>query len=339
MIARAEKEIEPRPLIPIPDDPLPHEGAMVEFPYVVEPPDFLVVEVLEGLPGRPITGTRLVRPDGTITLGFYGNLYVKGLTPQQIKAKIAIHLRKYLPDENLGLLGINPDTREQFPIDPADSDRIFVDLDGYNSKHYHVEGDVGLPGRYPWTGNETVLDAMDFVGGFTPTADLDDIRVVRPARGGKPARTYKIDWAAIRDRGDATANLQLFPDDRLVVGRNPGGLAAVEHKRTAELLSLELSPILSYGFAIKTLDSAQQNATPRSDFNFTLKLGKGEFSFYRSPDGPAIAPAQREAVLKGFADAWWGSPHPEGAKLDEKTFREGLIRSLDPPSPQPARSN
>ena len=48
--------------------------------YVVEPPDLLVVEVLEALPGRPISGERLVRPDGKISLGFYGDLYVAGLT-------------------------------------------------------------------------------------------------------------------------------------------------------------------------------------------------------------------------------------------------------------------
>ena len=32
--------------------------------YVIEPPDIIIVEVLEALPGRPITGERLVRPDG-----------------------------------------------------------------------------------------------------------------------------------------------------------------------------------------------------------------------------------------------------------------------------------
>ena len=47
--------------------------------YVVEPPDLVLVELLEGLPGRPISGERLVRPDGTISLGWYGDVYVAGL--------------------------------------------------------------------------------------------------------------------------------------------------------------------------------------------------------------------------------------------------------------------
>ena len=52
------------PLPTIPDDPPPHEGAMISLPHVIEPPDLVIIEVLEALPGRPISGERLVRPDG-----------------------------------------------------------------------------------------------------------------------------------------------------------------------------------------------------------------------------------------------------------------------------------
>src|SRR5204863_2266894 len=78
---------------------LPREFTKVSMPeYVVEPPDLLLVEVLEALPGRPISGERLVRPDGKITLGFYGEIYVAGLTTDEIKEKIVLHLRKHLHD-------------------------------------------------------------------------------------------------------------------------------------------------------------------------------------------------------------------------------------------------
>ena len=83
---------------------IPGEKRMVsQPPYVVEPPDILLVEVLESLPGRPITGERLVRPDGTISLGFYGEVYVAGLTMNEIKEKIILHLRTYIQDNALGL--------------------------------------------------------------------------------------------------------------------------------------------------------------------------------------------------------------------------------------------
>ena len=72
--------------------------------HQVEPPDLLLVEVLEALPGRPLSGERLVRPDGTISLGFYGDIHVAGLTEAEIKEKVVLHMRKYLSDEILGLV-------------------------------------------------------------------------------------------------------------------------------------------------------------------------------------------------------------------------------------------
>ena len=56
---------------------------------------------------RPITGERLVRPDGMISLGFYGDVHVAGLTLRQAKEKIILHLRSYLPDLHLGTVHLN----------------------------------------------------------------------------------------------------------------------------------------------------------------------------------------------------------------------------------------
>ena len=74
---------------------------------MVEPPDLLIVEVLDALPGRPISGERLVRPDGKISLGFYGDIYVAGLTIPEVKEKVVRHLQKYLEDEALGLVQVD----------------------------------------------------------------------------------------------------------------------------------------------------------------------------------------------------------------------------------------
>ena len=114
----AAYDLKPHPLPPIPDDPPPHEGAMIGLPQVVEPPDLIIVEVLEALPGRPISGERLVRPDGKITLGFYGEIDVRGLTLPQVKVAIIKHLRKFLTDETLGLIS-SPES-EAFGFPPED---------------------------------------------------------------------------------------------------------------------------------------------------------------------------------------------------------------------------
>ena len=125
-------DIKPRALVPIPDDPPPHEGAMIQIPYVIECPDVVRVEVLQAAPGRPIQGPRMVRMDGTISLDFYGEIAVTGLTAIQVKEKLVLHLRKYLKDTVLGLVTIDGGTGEAardghgklIPISPADSEYV-----------------------------------------------------------------------------------------------------------------------------------------------------------------------------------------------------------------------
>ena len=51
-------------------------------------------------------------------------------------------------------------------IAPEASDRVFVDITAYNSMYYYVQGDVSIVGRLPSTGNETVLDGLQFAGGL-----------------------------------------------------------------------------------------------------------------------------------------------------------------------------
>jgi hypothetical protein len=105
---------------------------------------------------------------------------------------------------------------------PRDNTRVFVDVAAYNHLMYYVQGEVNAPGRLPWTGNETVLDAINYANGLNPAGDPHNIRLVRPARGKTPARIYPIDLQAITELGDSKANLQIFPGDRIIVGRPPG---------------------------------------------------------------------------------------------------------------------
>jgi polysaccharide export outer membrane protein len=210
---------------------IPREFSKVSMPdYVVEPPDLVIVEVLEALPGRPVSGERLVRPDGKISLGFYGDVYVAGLTIPEVKEKIILHLRKYISDETLGLverdeqgeLVMDRDTNQPKLIDPKESPRVFVDVTAYNSKNYYVLGDVLVPGKLPITGNETVLDAINYAGGLLPTAAPQNIRLVRPAPPGACCeQLLPVNLAAITNGGDPTTNYQLMPGDRIVVHRDP----------------------------------------------------------------------------------------------------------------------
>ena len=234
---------------------LPREFTKVSMPdYVVEAPDLLIVEVLEALPGRPISGERLVRPDGKISLGFYGDIFVAGLTTDEIKEKIVLHLRKFLPDEVLGLAQIDPKDGSEKEVAPRDSNRVFVDVTGYNSKFYYVQGDVGAPGRLPITGNETVLDAIQFAGGLISTAAPNNIRLVRPAPPGACCeQTLPVNIAAIINSGDPTTNYQLMPGDRLVVFRDPIVRATIFIDRIAAPFQTVLNSTLQFGFTARTI--------------------------------------------------------------------------------------
>ena len=236
---------------------LPREFTKVSMPdYVVEPPDLLIVEVLEALPGRPISGERLVRPDGKISLGFYGDLYVAGLTTDEIKEKIVLHLRKYLPDEVLGLSEFDPKDVKAKEIPPRDSPRVFVDVTAYNSKFYYVQGDVAAPGRLPITGNETVLDAINFAGGLIPTAAPNNIRLVRPAPPGACCeQILPINLAAIVNSGDPTTNYQIMPGDRIMVFRDPIIRGTIFIDRLAAPFQTVINTMLQYSFVSRSIRS------------------------------------------------------------------------------------
>jgi polysaccharide export outer membrane protein len=242
---------------------VPREFQKVSMPeYVVEPPDLLLVEVLEALPGRPISGERLVRPDGKISLGFYGEVYVAGLTTSEIKEKLVLHLRQYMPDEILGLWKIeegrpdDPSDDKQVAVEPKDTDRVFVDVTAYNSKAYYIQGDVAAPGRLPLTGNETVLDAINYAGGLIPTAAPQNIRLVRPAPPGACcAQTLPVNLAAIVSDGDPTTNYQLMPGDRIMVYRDPIVRTTIFIDRLAAPFQTVVNSMLQYSFMARSIKS------------------------------------------------------------------------------------
>jgi polysaccharide export outer membrane protein len=271
---------------------IPREFQKVSMPdYVLEPPDLVIVEVLDALPGRPISGERLVRPDGKISLGFYGEVYVAGLTMPEVKEKIVLHLRKYLTDIALGLVvvddtgnpEIDPKTKEPKSIEPKDSATVFVDVTAYNSKNYYVLGDVLITGKLPITGNETVLDAINFAGGLMPTAAPQNIRLVRPAPPGACCeQVLPVNLAAITSGGDPTTNYQLMPNDRIIVYRDPIVRLTVFLDRLAAPFQTVVSSTLQYSFMARylkilntplTTGSGTSSSTSRPITNLPLEPG------------------------------------------------------------------
>jgi polysaccharide export outer membrane protein len=147
---------------------------------------------------QQISGEHLVRGDGTISLGIYGNVNVTGLTLTQARKRIEEHLVKYLHEPN-----------------------ISVDVLSYNSKSIYVIFDGAGQGqqvyRLPVTGNDTVLDAISQVNGLGMVSDKNHIWVSRPTPKDTCDQVLPVDWVGITTRGRTATNYQLLPGDRLYV--------------------------------------------------------------------------------------------------------------------------
>jgi polysaccharide export outer membrane protein len=187
----------------------PTEFKKIALPrYVIAPPDILTIDSLEAPLTQPVRGPHLVRPDGTVGLGAYGEAYVAGLTLEQAKVEIAkvIHSR------------LNPAAKSLKDV----LDGLSIDVVAYNSRVYYVItnrlGFGQIVTRLPITGNETVMDALSQIQGIPPEATGHRIWVARkvPGHGGQDNK-LNVDWVGVSQRGEMRTNYQMLPGDRLYV--------------------------------------------------------------------------------------------------------------------------
>ncbi len=186
-----------------------------------------------------IRGEYLVRPDGTIGLGTYGDVRVVGNTLGQAKVAIERHLARFLT-----------------------APEVAVDVAAYNSKLYYVIFDGGGRGqqivRLPITGNDTVLDAVAQVFGLSPVSSEHHIWIARPSPAAlNQELILPVDWASITRSGHTATNYQLLPGDRVFVKANP-------LVTTDNWISMILSPFERvFGVALLGQTSIQTLADPR----------------------------------------------------------------------------
>lgn len=146
---------------------------------------------------QQISGNHTIGPDGYITLGSYGRVYVSGLTINECREAIEFYLSKHL-----------------------DHPQVAVDIFSYNSKGYYVIfQSSGLGERvykYPYTGNEHVLDAISNTEGLMPNSSKR-MWVARPVGNTHKPVILPVDWVALTAYADPSTNYQLLPGDRVFV--------------------------------------------------------------------------------------------------------------------------
>ena len=147
---------------------------------------------------QPVAGQHNVGPDGRINLGIYGSVHVAGLTLSEAKEAIEFQLSKYL-----------------------DSPEVAVDIFSYNTKHYYVVmqgagfGDKLI--EFPYTGNETVLNAIAGINGMDRVSSKR-VWIARPSpMNDNVADILIVDWQGITANASWHTNYQLMPEDRIFI--------------------------------------------------------------------------------------------------------------------------
>jgi len=125
--------------------------------YKIGPQDMLRIDVWKE---PDISRIVPVRPDGKITLPLVNDVQASGLTTNQLAAKIAEGLKKYIT-----------------------SPQVTVGVTEINSRKIFVSGEVSHPGAFPLLPNMTVLQALSTAGGFTQFAREKKIYILRMEDG------------------------------------------------------------------------------------------------------------------------------------------------------------
>ena len=185
--------------------PTAKEVATEPAGYVIEPPDVLLVDYARPDAADPvkIAGQRLVRPDGTISLGQLGAVMVAGQTVAGARQAIGEHLAHRL--------------------DGFDPRKLTVEVFASNSKVIYVlTGGQGAEQVYrlPARDGDTVLDVIATARVTLVGIGRKSISVARRSAGGDN-QVLPVDWKAITGEGDATTNYRLKPGDRVYVQDSP----------------------------------------------------------------------------------------------------------------------
>ena len=163
--------------------------------YFVEAGDSLLIEAADLDSQIRLPSDQTVQPDGSINLGKYGIVRVAGLPIEQIQSQIQTLVES---QEN-------------------DAPKITVQLIDSNSKVFYVMGEVTSPGSFPYSGNETVLDALIAAGDISQKSDRHKIILSRPTSPCGERIILPICYDQIVQLGDTSTNYQLLPGDRLFV--------------------------------------------------------------------------------------------------------------------------
>lgn len=184
-----------------------HEHKVSAIEYRVGIPDAIAISAPRVL---EIDGeVQRIQPDGKVNLRLLGEVKVAGMTVKEIAAKLEVLLSRYY-------------------LDP----KVRVRVAAYASKKYYVHGQTGMTGPKPYSGRDTLLDAV-LKSGVDFRSWMSRVTVTRPAHGDEPVRTILVNVDNMLKTGDWSQNILLEPDDVVYIPPTPIAWVA---QRTQELI-------------------------------------------------------------------------------------------------------
>ncbi|MCA9211582.1 MAG: polysaccharide biosynthesis/export family protein [Planctomycetales bacterium] len=161
----------------------------------------VAVSLLQPAGMQQIFGEHIIGPDGYVSLGIYGSVYVAGMTTDEARVAIEKHMSTYM-----------------------DEPKVSVDVLIYNSNYFYIITQGGGFGdnlvRIPVTGSETVLDAIAQVGGLTQVSSTR-MWIARPGPKDMGCdQILPIDWQGITMGASTATNYQILPGDRVFIAED-----------------------------------------------------------------------------------------------------------------------
>jgi polysaccharide export outer membrane protein len=150
--------------------------------YVIGPEDMLQISVWKN---DAISRTLPVRPDGKISLPLLHDIQAAGLTPMQLRDKLAAALGEFMP---------NPE--------------VSVSLVEVKSYRVSVLGEVQKPGVLQLKAPTTVLEVLALAGGFRDFASPSKIVIFRKNDAGQTQRIRFNYNRAVGAAGEDNITLQ-----------------------------------------------------------------------------------------------------------------------------------
>lgn len=162
---------------------------VVPAEYIIGADDVMKVDFWRD---KDMSSEVTVRPDGKISLPLINEIQAAGLTPAQLRERIADEAKKYVEDPT-----------------------VTVEVKAINSRRVYITGEIRKPGPYGISGSMTVLQLISIAGGLGDYARGDKITIVRAENGTQKA--YRFNYKEVLNQKKLEQNIELKPGDTVAV--------------------------------------------------------------------------------------------------------------------------